>query len=185
MWLSVALCEWGEPDTSASTGSSQGAWHSSHGLLNGEICGKVSCPWELPFMLSTPAVLMYRDPLSSCVRHSKDRRVVSVGHLPSVVSPSGITTFCFMSGFGGFSGYNVASVVKACGLCLSERTNQAHLGRAVLLRKGGSFFQRMCCSSGFRRWVKEKKQQQGKRSSTDGKQDWDWPSNNIKITPTG
>lgn len=71
MWLSIALCEWGEPETSSSTGSSQSAWHSSHGDLNGEVCGKVSCPWELPLMLSTPAVLKYRDPLSPCVSHNK------------------------------------------------------------------------------------------------------------------
>lgn len=71
MWLSIALCEWGEPETSSSTGSSQSAWHSSHGDLNGEVCGKVSCLWKLPLMLSTPAVLKYRDPLSPCVSHNK------------------------------------------------------------------------------------------------------------------
>lgn len=45
---------------------------------------------------------------------------------------------------------------------------------------------RMCYTRGFNRWEKEKKQQQENGSATDGKQDWDWPSNvikkNIKLT---
>lgn len=49
----------------------------------------------------------------------------SVLHLPFLVSPSGITTFCFMCGFTGFSGYNVASLVKACRLCPSEREGKS------------------------------------------------------------
>lgn len=55
------------------------------------------------------------------------------------------------------------------------------LGRTSLLRQGDSFLpKRMCYTKGFNRWEKEKKQQQENRSTTNGKQDQDWPSNVIK-----
>lgn len=78
-------------------------------------------------MLSTPAVLISTDPLSPCIRHNKRQEggfsrtftLCNLSFRHHHLLP------CFISGFSDFSGYNVASPVKACWLCLSGREGKS------------------------------------------------------------
>lgn len=86
----------------------------------------------------------------------------------------------------GFSGYNTTTLAGACRFCLSETGQIKRIcsWKNCTAQARGQFLpKRMCYSRGFHRWEKEKKQLQENGSSTDGKQDWDWPSNVIKKTP--
>lgn len=85
----------------------------------------------------------------------------------------------------GFSGYNTAALGLQV-LPFRDRGQIKHIcsWKNFTAQARGQFLpKRMCYSRGFNRWEKEKKQQQEDKSSTDGKQDWDWPSNVIKKTP--
>lgn len=84
----------------------------------------------------------------------------------------------------GFSGYTVASLVKPRGLCLSEREGKSSASwKNVSAQERGRFLPEDVLQYRFQQMSKREKAAARNGSSTDGKQDWDWPSNIIKITP--